>query len=98
MLIHDVRELGLRIRDQRLELGLSQVAFAKTIGVSRYWVMQIERGNRGAEIGLVLRALHALGLRLDVRSTGTPDAGATDPESAWPDLSAILDRARGAQP
>ena len=96
MLIHNARELGLRMRDQRLELGLSQAALAKRVGVSRSWVIQAERGNAGAEIGLVLRALAALGLELDVRA---PQAASSPPASGEViDLTAILTRARGTEP
>ena len=96
MLVNNVRELGLRLRDQRLELGLSQAALAKRIGVSRSWVVQAERGNAGAEIGLVLKALDALGLDLDVRAAAAPAVPLDDGGELWtPDLAEILDRARG---
>lgn len=71
MLINNVRELGTRMRDQRLELGLSQAAFAKRVGVSRSWVVQVERGNAGAEIGLVPKALAALEPMLIYARQGT---------------------------
>ena len=100
MLVHNARELGFRIRDQRLELGLSQAALAKRIGASRSWVVQVEQGNGGAAIDLVLKAFAALGLILDVRGA---DARAVPfaPENGefWsPDLAEILDRARGTRP
>ncbi len=98
MLIHNVRELGLRMRDRRLELGFTQAALAKRVGVSRFWVMQMERGNSGAEIGLVFRALHALGLAVDVWIAEV-DSAVPSPDLPWsPDLAAILDRARGNRP
>lgn len=100
MQIHDVNELGLRIRDRRQALGLSQVALAERAEVSRFWVMQVERGNPGAEIGLVFRAVRELGLMLDVRVAGPPPPSNDPAESAphVPDLAAILDRARGRTP
>ncbi|WP_420127852.1 helix-turn-helix transcriptional regulator [Longimicrobium sp.] len=97
MLVHNARELGLRMRDQRLELGLSQAALAKRIGVARAWVIRVERGNAGAEIGLVLKALAALGLDLDVRTAAAPMALGDDREAWVPDLAEILDRARGSR-
>jgi HTH-type transcriptional regulator/antitoxin HipB len=98
MLVHNARELGLRMRDQRLELGLSQAALAKRIGVGRDWVIRVERGNRGAEIGLVLKALDALGLDLDVRTAAASRAPLADGGEPWvPDLAEILDRARRAR-
>lgn len=99
MLINNVRDLGIRMRDQRLELGLSQAALAKRVGVSRSWVIQAERGNAGAEIGLVLKAFAALGLDLDVRTANTPAVPLQDGREGWtPDLADILERARRPRP
>jgi transcriptional regulator with XRE-family HTH domain len=99
MLVNNARELGTRMRDQRLELGLSQAALAKRVGVSRSWVVQVERGNAGAEIGLVLKAFAALGLDLDVRAANAPAAPLDDGGDSWtPNLANILERARGAKP
>jgi transcriptional regulator with XRE-family HTH domain len=87
------------MRDQRLELGLSQAAFAKRVGVSRSWVVQVERGNAGAEIGLVLKALAALGLHVDIRTTTDLAVPLADAGELWtPDLSEILERARRTEP
>jgi hypothetical protein len=36
------------------------------IGASRFWVAQFEKGKPSAELGLALRALHALGLKVSV--------------------------------
>src|SRR6202790_5096093 len=58
-------DLGAVIRDRRKQLKLDQAAFAKRIGVSRYWVILIERGHPRAALGLVLRAADALNIRLD---------------------------------
>lgn len=99
MLINNVRELGIRMRDQRLELGLSQAALAKRVGASRWWVIQAERGNAGAEVGLVLKAFAALGLDLDVRAANTPALPLEDGGESWkPNLADILKRARGSRP
>lgn len=95
MLINNARELGTRMRDQRLELGLTQTAFATRVGVSRSWVVQVERGNAGAEIGLVLKALAALGLHVDIRAAADLAAPPADAGERWtPDLADILKRAR----
>lgn len=85
------------MREQRRELGLSQAELARRIGASRYWVLQVERGNAGAEVGLILKALAALDLDLDVRATKTSTSSpALEDGDDWvPDLAAILDRARG---
>lgn len=100
MRIISVDELGARMRDQRLQLGLSQAELARRIGASRYWIMQVEHGNAGAEIGLVLKALAALRLDVDVRGEDAPAPKPTGnhPDEWTPDLAAILDRARGRTP
>jgi HTH-type transcriptional regulator / antitoxin HipB len=65
MLIRTPADLGAIIRDRRRQLKLDQAAFAKRIGVSRPWVIAIERGHPGAALGLVLRALDVLDIQLD---------------------------------
>ncbi|MDB4947751.1 MAG: putative DNA-binding protein [Gemmatimonadetes bacterium] len=93
------KDLGIRMRDQRLSLRISQASLARSVGVSRSWVIKVERGNPGAEVGLVLKALRALDLTVDVRpgsSSVTPGDGSGG--IASPDLAAILERARGTAP
>ena len=65
MLVRTPADLGAVIRDRRKQLKLDQATFAKHIGVSRQWVIWIERGHARAALGLVLRALDALNIRLD---------------------------------
>jgi len=65
MLIRSPADLGAVIRDRRRQLKLDQASFAKRIGVSRQWVIDIEHGHPRAELGLALRALDALNIRLD---------------------------------
>jgi y4mF family transcriptional regulator len=93
MLIRTPADLGAAIRDRRRQLGLDQASLAERIGVSRQWVIAIERGRSRAEVGLVLRALTALGLRLD-----TADATASQSRKAAAapkvDIDAIVNAAR----
>lgn len=65
MLVRTPADLGAVIRDRRKQLKLDQAAFAKKIGVSRQWVIEIERGHARAALGLVLRAVDVLNIRLD---------------------------------
>jgi HTH-type transcriptional regulator/antitoxin HipB len=65
MFVRTPADLGAVIRDRRKQLKLDQATFAKRIGVSRQWVIEIERGHARAELGLVLRAADALNIRLD---------------------------------
>ncbi len=59
-------DLALAVRERRRDLGLSQQQLADRLGVSRQWVVALEAGHPRAEIGLVLRALRSLSLRVVV--------------------------------
>ena len=88
--------IGALIKDRRRALGLDQADLAARIGVSRLWVSQIERGKPGAGLGLVLRALAALGVALSGSPSDKPDekrpsAGAP---IVTPDINAIVADAR----
>ena len=60
MRIRTPADLGALIRRTRKKLRLDQSTLAKKIGVSRLWLIEIEKGKPRAQIGLVLRALDAL--------------------------------------
>lgn len=86
MLIRTPADLGAVIRERRKELKLGQAELARRIGTSRQWIVGVEQGRARAELGLVLRALDALDIRLD--------SGVTPPRKAAPDLDAIVASAR----
>jgi len=75
MRVKTTAELGALIRERRRQIGMDQKTLAAKAGVSRFWVIDIESGKPRAEVGLVLRALHALGLSIDVDVP--PPAGST---------------------
>lgn len=86
MVIRTPRDLGLLIRDRRRGLQLGQQELASRVGVSRKWVVEVERGKPGAPVGLVFRTLTVLGLSTDVReaqhlSSRRPAAGPVDIDS-----------------
>ena len=89
MLARTPAELGAVIRDRRKQLKLNQADFAKQIGVSRQWIIELEHGHTRAELGLVLRALDALNIRLDatVDQPGRQSLGTVD-------IDAIVARAK----
>jgi HTH-type transcriptional regulator/antitoxin HipB len=74
------------IRLKRQEKGLSQIALAARLGVERKWIIRLEAGNSKAELGLILKALDALGLQAFLRSneslpadkSGTPSPSRLD--------------------
>ena len=86
MLIRTPADLGALIRDTRQQKGLGQQALAKEIGVSRQWLIDVEKGKPRAEVGLVLRALDALGIALS--------PAAANKRSARADIDRIVDNAR----
>jgi y4mF family transcriptional regulator len=93
MLIRTPIDLGAVIRDRRRLLGLDQATLAKRIGVSRQWVVAIEKGRSRAELGLVLRALEAVGVRLDT-GTDVVNKGRKDVAAPKVDIDAIVSAAR----
>lgn len=64
MRIASARDLGLLVRQSREDRGQTQAQLAAEAGVSRRWLSGLEAGKATAEVGLVLRTLHALGLGL----------------------------------
>jgi HTH-type transcriptional regulator/antitoxin HipB len=97
MKVHNARAIGAIVRERRHELGLDQQSFASRIGASRYWVVQMEQGKEGAEIGRVLRALEALGLSVTIVAPGSPKKSASNHSQVkMPtfDIDAIVEGAR----
>jgi HTH-type transcriptional regulator / antitoxin HipB len=95
MLIRTPADLGALIRGRRKELGLDQAGLAERIGVNRKWVIGIERGRARAELGIVLRALGALGIRLDA-ITDKPSAKSVSVPSI--NIDDIVTTARKGKP
>jgi y4mF family transcriptional regulator len=91
MFIRTPADLGAFIRDRRKQLGLDQSTFAKRIGVSRQWVIGVERGHARAAMGLVLRAVDALGIRLDASTDHTSRRVST---ASAIDINAIVAKAK----
>lgn len=71
MQVRTPKALGALIRARRRELKLDQASLAVRVGVTRQWLIAVEKGKPTAELGLVLRTLAALGLSLDVSVEGS---------------------------
>jgi HTH-type transcriptional regulator/antitoxin HipB len=65
MQIKTTSDIGALVRDRRAEARWSQEELAKRAGVSRLWIVQLEKGKPTAQVGLVLRVLKELGIALD---------------------------------
>ena len=95
MLTRTAAELGAVIRDRRKRLKLDQSSLAKQVGVSRQWLIEVEHGHPRAELGLILRVLDALGIKLDADSSLSAGRGARKPAV---DLDAIVAKAKKGKP
>lgn len=91
-------DIGLLLREQRRKLGLDQAALAERIGVSRQWLVEVEGGKPRAEIGLVLRALGAVGLVLDVKSVDSAAKPTEPPTKTRPHATAKSRPRKPSQP
>lgn len=90
MRIDAPQDLGHWVRDRRGALGWTQAELGRKIGSTRFWVSDLEAGKPTLELNLVLRALHALGAVVDVR---TPQQSGQVRPSGSPriDLDALVD-------
>jgi DNA-binding XRE family transcriptional regulator len=68
--------VGALARQARVTAGLSQTELGQRIGASRFWVAQFEKGKPSAELGLALRAMHALGLTVRIEPKDASQRGA----------------------
>jgi HTH-type transcriptional regulator/antitoxin HipB len=85
MEVGNMRDLAGSIRARRRQLGWTQAALAEKVGVRRYWIIDVEKGKSTAEVGLVLRALRALGLTIRLQPRDHLEA------TSEIDLSDLLD-------
>lgn len=83
---------------KRQEKGLSQSALAAQLGVERKWVLRLEAGNPKAELGLVLKALEALGLRASLGDEKPPSSGKDGPVSEPSRLDEVFRRLQRSEP
>lgn len=89
--------MGALIRDYRMRHNLDQKSLAATVGVSRQWIVEVEKGKARAPLGLVLRTLGALGIVLDAQQetpTNLRDKDKSHAADAYVDIDSIVARAR----
>jgi HTH-type transcriptional regulator / antitoxin HipB len=92
MRIRTPADLGALIRDRRIKLTLDQRSLAQKVGVSRQWIVEVEKGKPRAEIGLLLRTIDALGIQLITEEDGPGKKRQTAPAV---DIDSIVAAARG---
>jgi HTH-type transcriptional regulator/antitoxin HipB len=92
MWISTPEDLAQAVRDRRRHLRMSQRSLALLVGVSRQWIVALEHAKPTAEVGLILKTLSSLGLRIDIRD---PDYDATPrAETLRAATAQVLGRAR----
>ncbi|MBZ6077355.1 helix-turn-helix transcriptional regulator [Microvirga puerhi] len=91
--ISGTQSLGALIRARRLALGLRQHDLALSANVGARFIVDIENGKETCQIGLTLRLLEALGVRLVASTDPAPV-----PPAASEDELGIEDEPGGYQP
>ena len=61
----DNRSIGKRIREEREKLELSREEFAELVGLSAYYVGQLERGERQMSLPAIVKVSNRLHVTLD---------------------------------
>ncbi|MHB0867738.1 MAG: helix-turn-helix domain-containing protein [Thermoleophilia bacterium] len=56
------KSFGLAIRERRLQMGVSQEAFAEIVGIHRTYIGSVERGERNISLDNIVRIAEALGI------------------------------------
>jgi len=72
MRIQSIADLGAVIKERRIQLGMDQAALAKAAGTSRKWLVEAEKGKARAEVGLILKTLKALRMKLELDPENPP--------------------------
>jgi HTH-type transcriptional regulator / antitoxin HipB len=86
--IRSPADLGSTVRGRRTELRLTQADVAEAAGVSRAWLIDLEKGKPTVELSRVLGVLDALGLTVDLRPA---DSTSPDSPSALTEAAVDLD-------
>jgi HTH-type transcriptional regulator / antitoxin HipB len=94
MRVRTPSELGALIRDYRTRQKLDQKSLAATVGVSRQWIVEIEKGKPRAPLELILRTLGALGIALDAQPETPKEKSVSHGVDAYVDINSIVAGAR----
>lgn len=76
---------GVKLRETRTRLGLTQKAFAEKLGVSLPYLNQMENNNRPVSTGVVLALAQEFGFDVAELSTGDAERLVTDMREAMAD-------------
>lgn len=105
MYIETPSDLGSAIRERRRQRSWGQQTLADQVGVSRQWIVAIEQGKPRAEIGLLLKTLQVLEIKLEIPGEARveqPTVALSDPIPVTPAKAPPAERAprapRAARP
>ena len=71
----DYKKLGVRIREERQRLNLTQATLAEAIDISNTYMGAIERGERSLTLDTLVRLVNRLGVTVDhVLADYVPDS------------------------
>ena len=66
IVIMDIKEIGIIIKERRKRLGVNQQTLADLAGVGLNTLVAIERGEGNPQLNTLLTILDTLGLQMDV--------------------------------
>ena len=92
--------IGVRVREAREDLGMSQAELARRTGVARNHIVMIEHGGRTPSVGLLEKIAHELRTEpaellrepvplAEASETGQPEEVVRDPEEVVRDLAEV---------
>jgi HTH-type transcriptional regulator/antitoxin HipB len=84
VIVTNAEQIGALLRRARKDKGMTQAELAAAVDVSRQWIIAAEAGAPTARIDLMLDALRAVDMNVDIVADEPDDA-----------LEAVLGRARG---
>jgi len=90
MKIVSIKDLSSVIRQRRKSLGWTQAELAERSGVSRDWIIELEKAKPNVSLALVLRTLKALQLPISIGKLQTNSHSQTSPAAV--NLDDILRR------
>ncbi|WP_104372022.1 helix-turn-helix domain-containing protein [Desulfocucumis palustris] len=74
----DNKAVGQRIREEREKFRLSREEFAEILGLSDYYIGQLERGERQMSLPVLVKIVNCLHISLDYLIFGKTSGGVYD--------------------
>ena len=68
--IYGMPNIGLIVRNKRIELGMTQSRLADMSGNGTRFISDLENGKQTMQIGKVLELLHVLGFDVSISARG----------------------------